>query len=638
MRSRSKAWSRRRVSVGLAVSGVAMVGSCADTGPDRGGLMLIVSKEGSLPIGRLDVAVASKDKVLLTQSYRVPAEAKLPTTIALVSNGSPTAEATITVSGWETVPGQPDVPLDRRDAIVTQIPTDRVAELRVVLTARCTKWVDGHGQPLCTPEGYTCDSATGDCVPPDVLATELPTYVSGDEDLAVGGARSTEGGAGAAIGGGSLGNGGNSDALANSGMTSGGDSAESIAGTGAESGATSTTTGGADTGTGGMDGAAAGYSSIAGAGGVDGDVSAAGAGGGPVTCEPACGAGFKCQGTTCVCAAPTPNKCGSSCTDTSTDKANCGACGHSCGGGDCKAGVCQPMTLASGRIGPWALAVNSTGVYWLEDKAVLAAPLTGGSVSTLAQSIYVSSPVAIAANATTVFYANGADGLPNPNYNSTVMQVPVLGGAGPSTFGKPFEDGSDLPWGVTAFGGMVYWLDAEWQVICKTPEGGGATTCRPSNGEKGFIAIDANNAYYGSSGKVYQVSLMFSGIQPVTEVWSSASPVAQIAVQAGNIYWSTGAITTPKTTIPTGSVIYKKAVGAAAATIPTSIASGLTVTQALAVDASGAYWDDGDLKRTLSDGTTTTIAAQQNAGFIALDSKFIYWTDAAGGTVKRVAK
>jgi hypothetical protein len=31
------------------------------------------------------------------------------------------------------------------------------------------------------------------------------------------------------------------------------------------------------------------------------------------------------------------------CLDTSTDPDNCGTCGHSCGGGACIGGVCQPL-------------------------------------------------------------------------------------------------------------------------------------------------------------------------------------------------------------------------------------------------------------------------------------------------------
>ncbi|MEO6602837.1 MAG: SUMF1/EgtB/PvdO family nonheme iron enzyme, partial [Polyangiaceae bacterium] len=154
------------------------------------------------PVGRLDVSITSGDAPLLSQSYKVPQETgPLPTTIALVSNGDPHAQATISVTGWEVALGQPDIPLDRRDAIVTQIPTDHVAELRVVLSAQCTKWVDGSGQPACIPKGYTCnstpgDSKVGECVPPNVKATDLVSYQAGDETSGGGGSSASGGEAG----------------------------------------------------------------------------------------------------------------------------------------------------------------------------------------------------------------------------------------------------------------------------------------------------------------------------------------------------------------------------------------------------------------------------------------------------------
>ncbi len=220
---------RHTAAGALALVAACTVAACGKTtGPSRGGLMLIVSTEGSLPVGRLDVSVTSGDTSLLSQSYKLPEEAQLPTTIALVSNGNPAAEATISVTGWEVIAGQADIPLDRRDAIVTQIPTDRVAELRIVLSAQCTKWVDGSGLSAC-PKGYTCDSTPGDstlgaCVAQDVAATNLGSYQAGDETNASGGSSASGGDAGisgaAAATGGSGGSGGNG--VAGGGGSSGG--------------------------------------------------------------------------------------------------------------------------------------------------------------------------------------------------------------------------------------------------------------------------------------------------------------------------------------------------------------------------------------------------------------------------------
>jgi formylglycine-generating enzyme required for sulfatase activity len=157
--------------------------------------MLVVANDGSLMVDRLEIHVTSKDTVLLHNNYRVPSEVSLPASVAIVSNGDATAQAEVSVVAWQLQPGQPnDLPLDRRDAIVTQIPTDRVAALNVVLSARCSdKTVlddDGNAQSTCG-EGQTCDA--GDCRSTDVLASELPDYDEQSSDPGSGGSSSTGG-------------------------------------------------------------------------------------------------------------------------------------------------------------------------------------------------------------------------------------------------------------------------------------------------------------------------------------------------------------------------------------------------------------------------------------------------------------
>ncbi len=55
--------------------------------------------------------------------------------------------------------------------------------------------------------------------------------------------------------------------------------------------------------------------------------------------------------------------CGTACVDLQTDAANCGACGHDCLGGSCKAGLCSPMPV--GPDGVEALVVDGGSVYFM---------------------------------------------------------------------------------------------------------------------------------------------------------------------------------------------------------------------------------------------------------------------------------
>ncbi|HET9953504.1 MAG TPA: hypothetical protein VFQ61_03315 [Polyangiaceae bacterium] len=64
------------------------------------------------------------------------------------------------------------------------------------------------------------------------------------------------------------------------------------------------------------------------------------------------------------------------CDDLATDSENCGRCGHSCGGGDCRAGVCQPMVVV-GNLGTVnGLAIDRDEVFFTQGPT---GTLTAGS-------------------------------------------------------------------------------------------------------------------------------------------------------------------------------------------------------------------------------------------------------------------
>lgn len=140
--------------------------------------MLIVAEDGPLALDRLQIEVSARGQSLRRSDYRVPAEAELPTTLAIASNGDKAAAVEISVVGWRG-----GVPLDRRDNLVEQIPTDRVAALNVVLSARCTPQVfaDGDAARSRCASGETCDPGSGACVSARVDGASLPTYSAGDE-------------------------------------------------------------------------------------------------------------------------------------------------------------------------------------------------------------------------------------------------------------------------------------------------------------------------------------------------------------------------------------------------------------------------------------------------------------------------
>jgi hypothetical protein len=69
--------------------------------------------------------------------------------------------------------------------------------------------------------------------------------------------------------------------------------------------------------------------------------------------------------------------CGTTCVDTDTSAENCGACGHSCGGGKCNAGFCAPVVVASSVAQPLGVAVAGGSAFWLRNGAVERCAVTG---------------------------------------------------------------------------------------------------------------------------------------------------------------------------------------------------------------------------------------------------------------------
>ncbi len=254
--------------------------------------MLLISSDGPLPIGRLQLEISSKGQVLLANEYRIPSEVQLPATVAVVSNGDATAQTEITVIGWKVTPGKDDVPLDRRDAIVVQVPAERVALLPIVLSARCTDKVtllDGQAQTTCG-EGNTCNGA-GQCVSSTIDATDLATYRPSDENQGGAGAAS----AGAPASGGGTSSGGMSSAGTSNGEMSNGGMSSAGTSSAGKNGDTS-----ADAGLGGNPGAA-GDAGAAGDGGESGELAGrAGVGGSGVCAPGSTGANgcFQCPAST----------------------------------------------------------------------------------------------------------------------------------------------------------------------------------------------------------------------------------------------------------------------------------------------------------------------------------------------------
>lgn len=116
-----------------------------------------------------------------------------------------------------------------------------------------------------------------------------------------------------------------------------------------------------------------------------------------------------------------------------TDPANCGRCGHSCIGGTCEGGQCQPVTVFGPTNYLAEIAIRGAHLYWVEqgtakqsgtDGRVARIPREGCTDSgpcdqTLANA---TAPISLAVDDTNVYFSS------NTLMAGEVRQVPVAGG------------------------------------------------------------------------------------------------------------------------------------------------------------------------------------------------------------------
>jgi hypothetical protein len=424
---------------------------------------------------------------------------------------------------------------------------------------------------------------------------------SGDVGGAAGG---SAGSGGAGIGGsaGGAGRGGTGGAAGSAG-TGGGAGTSGSAGTGGGAGAS----GSAGTGGG-----------AAGTGGVGGSVGTAGRGGSAGT---GASAGTSGSGGASVC------------TNTTSDAANCGRCGHSCLGGICELGVCQPVTLATGRGRLFVVAVDANYVYFGGDGTPISRvpkAITGGTVAPLTTSYYAYD-WAVAGNR--IYWVNDWE------------QRDMLSCALPDCAGGA------LPAGVGGFGyyamaadpagANIYWsaVDpgqpaASQNVIQGMAVATGAKRPLLTGVSPSGLAADGSYVYFTNRTAKAVEKMSPTGASRAMLAVSPSSP-DQIAVCGAHLYWADS------------KALYAAPLpnGTGTATVPAFGTAGLDIF-GLTCDESGVYW----INRASPNGTvvmcphtgcgaapTVLALSQNNPWGIAIDATAVYWVTEAGGVFK-VAK
>jgi hypothetical protein len=325
-----------------------------------------------------------------------------------------------------------------------------------------------------------------------------------------------------------------------------------------------------------------------------------------------------------------------SCSDTQADPNNCGRCGHSCLGGQCTAGKCQPVELTRGPAGATGIALDTTDVYWtsITANSVHKVSKNGGTAATLAQAANgVDAPYGIFVEGGFVYWVNSA------LFTGTVMRCPVAGcGAAPQMVAYNVNEPTDL----VVDGTNVYFTESDGTRIARAPKGGtsdGGVAVYPNTSSKPIhIALDGDHLFWidDGSGDVQRVSIDGGNY---IDLGANGLDGRGITVDQNNVYWVNLA----------GNVSRRAKDGGGTTT---TLAAGEGNPLDIVVDGTNAYWvkvvfpNDGGLDLdgsirtcTLSSCTGSDLATgQKHPRSIAMDANAIYWVNYADGSVMKLAK
>jgi hypothetical protein len=269
-------------------------------------------------------------------------------------------------------------------------------------------------------------------------------------------------------------------------------------------------------------------------------------------------------------------------TDLRAASDHCGACFHSCLGGTCTDGRCQPAVLgvAAGR--PYGIALDSQFVYFTDN--------TGGTVYRV---VKTGDP------STLVTLATGQRGL------NLVAADPEPNGA--VYFSRGGDDGG----------------------VSKVSKTGGQVTVVAPVGDAWEIALDQTNLYFTAVGGLYRVPKAGGAL---TKLATLSENPGSVAIDGDSIYFNDKQYGTVNRLPKDGS-----------STVAEVIAEQQPMPDGIAVDDKNVYWTCYSAaevircsKQNPQDQQTLASDQFQPNGIVS-DGGFVYYTAYGSGTVSRVS-
>ncbi len=302
------------------------------------------------------------------------------------------------------------------------------------------------------------------------------------------------------------------------------------------------------------------------------------------------------------------------CGDSLSDPQNCGACAHSCLGGDCDAGTCMPVVLAKNATPPGFVAVDDHGVYWTlpdADGGVMRIDKDGGSRAPLVSHV---GALAITVHEGVVYYAGSI----------YLGMVPTDGGAPVTTLAPVFTDdiAADATRVFSTSEGTTSIVMSHDLLLASSVETGN------QGGGLGGIAVDATHVYFAiSSGTIR--SLNKTTLDVASSLPGQLSPEG-VAVDENFVFWTNN-----------GNGTVQRAATNLAASVP--IATTQNSPHRLALDKKNVYWANGGgtIMKVDKLGAAPPVFLFTGPGGprgIAVDAEAIYWTNESNNTVMKLAK